>query len=321
MACNTCNTNSCSCGTTSLRYGGPDIDSIGISNGELLEVTIQKLAEFMAMGGTGAVSTLTNNGGGDYTHTPGDTSGTSTTFSTGIHTTSATAPTSPTYGDTWYDTTTGKLRWYSNNGVIDVWYTASALGEFRFKEETIHHNAVGDLAIMPLLHNKKEIHFESTGDLTIDGDDHTAQDDYTYLIVNTTAVDRLISFTNVTEAHVRNGGTIANLSGTGFTIPTNTSMLLTVTNTGTDRYVNGGFYSTASATSVFLSFGTIISLVALTPLPVVIPGLVEAESIEIYTSTGEKITSSLDVTLSGDTFTIESNVSLTNIKIRIIYSI
>ena len=47
----------------------------------------------------------------------------------------------------------------------------------------------------------------------------------------------------------------------------------------------------------------------------------EAESILIKNDLGENITSGLNVTLIGDTITISSNVSLTDVALRVIYSI
>lgn len=318
MSCSKCKQNTCCCSSTILRYSGPDIPELGISTGDLIEVVIQNITTFITDGV--AISTLINNGDGTYTHTPGDGSGTSTTFVTGQHTTGATPHASPKYGDTWYDTTTGQLKWYTNNGSIDLWETATASSLPRFKEETIHHNATGVLTINPSIHSKREIHIENTGDLTLNGNDHLALDDYTYLIVNTTAVDRVITFSNVAAAWIRDGGAITDLSGTGFTIPSNTSMLLTVTNSGGNVYVNGHFYALEIGGSPTNVSSNVISLVASTPYILNIPTMANLESILVLDSTGLVITDAISISVVEPDITLESNVDLTNIEVRTIYS-
>jgi len=325
MACNKCSCNTCCCDSSSsaLRYGGPDIDELGIQTGDLLEVVIQYITNYITEGGSGAVSVLNNNGNGTYTHVDGSNPSTSVTFTTGLHTTAATAPSplNTNYGDTWYDTTTNALRWYTNDGTNDVWDTATVLPEDRFKEETIHHNAVTVLAIDPSLHNKKEIHFESTGELSLDGALHLSSDDYTYLLVNTTALDRQITFSNVAGAFIRDGGAITDLSGTGITIPQNTTGLVTVTNSGGFAYINFHFYALEITGDPINTYNEVFDIVQNIDKVITVVTMSEAESILIKNDLGENITSGLNVTLIGDTITISSNVSLTDVALRVIYSI
>lgn len=301
-----------------LRYTGPDIPELGISTGDLVEVVIQNITNYITEGV--ATSTLTNNGDGTFTHTPGDESGTSTTFVTGQHTTGATPHANPKYGDTWYDTTTNQLRWYTNNGTIDIWATVTASTLPRFKEETIHHNSASNLAIDPSIHSKREIHFENTGDADLDGNDHLALDDYTYLFVNTTAAARTIDFANVTGAWIRDGGVITDLSGSGFTLPPNTSMLVTVTNSGGSVYVNGHFYALSISGDVLNTFSTTVNLPPATQVVVNVPTMVELESILLLSSTGEDITGGIHKTVSGANITLTSNVDLEDVEVRVIFS-
>lgn len=319
MACPKCKKNTCCCSaSTVIRYNGPNIPELGISTGDLIEVVVQNITNYIIEGV--ATSTLTYNGDGTYTHTPGDESGTSTTFVTGQHTTGLTPHSNPKYGDTWYDTTTGQLRWYTNNGTSDVWETATAATPVRFKEETIHHNGAGSLSIDPAIHSKREIHFESTGDADIDGNDHLALDDYTYLFVNTTAVNRTITFANVTGAWVRDGGPITEVSGTGFVVPANASMLVTVTNSGGTIYVNGHPFALEVSGDPTNVSSSIISLVALTPYVLNVPTMANLESILVLDNTGRDITNAIYISVAEPNITLESNVALANIEVRTIYS-
>ena len=320
MSCNKCKQTQCCCSSSAIaRYTGPDIPELGIKTGDLIEVVIQNITNYITEGL--AASTLVNNADGTYTHTPGDGTATSTTFVTGQHTTGLVPHTSPKYGDTWYDTTTGQLRWYTNNGTSDVWEVATAAVPARFKEETIHHSAGTTLTIDPSIHSKREIHFEALGDLLLDGNDHLALDDYTYLVVNTTAVDRVVTFANVTGAWLRDGGAITNLSGVGFTIPPNTSLLITVTNSGGNVYVNGHFYTLALAGDAINLFTTTVNLPPLTPVVVNVPTMANMESILILSDIGEDITDGVLVTVAGSNITITSNVDLEDVQIRVIYSV
>lgn len=319
MSCPKCKKKKCCCSSTQiLRYNGPDIPELGISTGDLIEVVIQNITNYITEGV--ATSTLVYNGDGTYTHTPGDGSATSTTFVTGQHTTGATPHSDPKYGDTWYDTNTGQLRWYTNNGVSDVWETATASSLPRFKEETIHHNSASNLALDPNIHSKREIHFEDTGDIDLDGNDHLALDDYTYLFVNTTAATRSINFSNVTGAWLRDGGPIIDLSGSSFDLPPNTSMLVTVTESGGSVYVNGHFYAleiTGDPTNIF---SDVVSLTALAPLVVNVSGMSTMESILVLDDTGLVITDAISIQVSGEDITLEANVDLADIEVRVIYS-
>lgn len=319
MACPKCNKNSCCCSASAItRYTGPDIPELGINTGDLIEVVVQNITNYIIEGV--ATSTLTYNGDGTYTHTPGDESGTSTTFVTGQHTTGLTPHSDPKYGDTWYDTTTGQLRWYTNNGTSDVWEVATAATSARFKEETIHHNGAGTLTIDPSIHSKREIHLESTGDAEIDGNDHLALDDYTYLFVNTTAVNRTVTFSNTTGAWVRDGGPITEVSGAGFTIPANASMLTTVTNSGGNIYVNGHPFALEEAGDPINLFTDTVNLVGLTPLVVNVPTMSSLESILILDSAGVDITDGITKSVLVDDITLTSNVDIANVEVRVIYS-
>lgn len=320
--CNKCNTNPCCCSTTVLRYNGPDIPELGIKTGDLIEVAIQQITDFITTGGSGAVSELTNNGDGTYTHSDGEVGGVSTTFITGNHSTGPTPHASPQYGDTWYDTTTDLLKFFTNDGSIDVWLVTTPSALPRFKEETIHHTAGTTLAIDPDIHNKRELHFESTGDISLDGNDHLGIDDSTYLIVNTTAVDRSVTFSNVDTAHIRDGGTITDLSGTGFTIPPNSSMLITVSDDGGLIKVDGHFYALEISGDTLYTFEDTFSLIGFTPQVSNISGMDKTYSIEVFDDSGVVITSSLDISVSGEDVTILSNVSLFGTTtLRVIYTI
>lgn len=320
MSCNKCKKTTCCCSSSAiLRYTGPDIEELGISTGDLIEVVIQNITQYITEGM--AISTFTDNGDGTYTHTPGDGSGTTTTIIVGKHTTGAAAHADPNYGDTWYDTVTGQLRWFTNNGTIDVWYTIPTPTIPSLKAETLHHNVGTDLTLDPAIHSKRQIDFESTGNIIIDGNDHLVSDDYTYLIVNATAVARDITFLNVAAAWIRDGGAIVDLSGTGFPIPPNTSILVTVTNDSGTIYVTGQFFAIEEAGDPINLFNDTVSLVALTPLVVNVPTMVNLESILIFDSTGVDITSGISKSVSGDNITLESNVSIANIVVRVIFSI
>jgi len=319
MACPKCNQSACCCSTTVARYTGPDIPELGITTGDLIEVVIQNITNYIIEGV--ATSTLVNNADGTYTHAPGDESGTSTTFVTGQHTTGVAAHTSPKYGDTWYDTNTSQLKWYTNNGTIDLWEsTVLATSLPRFKEETIHHSVISTLTLDPNTHSKREVHLENTGDLLIDGNDHLVSDDYLYLVVNTTAVARAITFSNTTGAWIRDGGAIVELSATGFPIPANSTMLVTVTQSGGSVYVNGHFYALQVAGDTLNTFSSTETLVALTPLVVNVATMVGMESILVLDSTGENITDGILISVSGDNITLTSNVGLVDIEVRVIYS-
>ena len=320
MACPICNETTCCCSNSTVsRYSGPDIPELGISTGDLIEVVIQNISQYITEGV--AISTLTDNNDGTYTHTPGDGSGASTTFTTGKHTTGASPHSSPKYGDTWYDTGSGQLKWFTNNGSVDIWATATASSLPRFKESTIHHNASTVLALDPALHSKREIHFEGTGDISLGGNDYLSSDDYTFLLVNTTASDRLITFSNVSGAWIRDGGAILDKSGTGFTVPSNTTLMLTVSSDGTNVYVNGHFYALEVAGDPTNVSSSTISLVALTPYTLNIATMARLESLIAMDSSGVNITNAISVTVSEPNVTFESNVSISNIEVRIIYSV
>ena len=321
MACNICSCNPCCCSTTNLaRYSGPDINDLGIRTGDLLEVVIQNITTYITNGGSGAVSSLVDNGNGTYTHDDGETPGTAVTFTTGTHTSSLIAPLSPNYGDTWYDITSGKLKWFTNNGTIDIWASINA-GQERFKEETVHHNVATLLSVDPSIHNKRELHFESTGDMTLDGNLHLLADDFTYLLVNTTAVDRLLAFTNIAQVDLRDGGALTNLALSGITIKSNTSLLVTVTNTVGTVSVNGHFPITSASGDASYLRDYIFSIVAGVPYVLNVPSMTELESLKINTSSKEDITDGIKYTVVGANITFESNVSLTNIEVRAIISI
>lgn len=318
--CNKCKKTTCCCGTSAiLRYTGPDIPELGISTNDLIEVVIQNITQYI-LDGTNT-SVLTDNGDGTYSHDPGDGTGTIVTFIVGKHTTGLIAHVNPHYGDTWYDTVTGQLKWFTNNGTIDVWYTIPIPTIPSLKAETIHHNVVTLLTIDPTIHSKRELHFESTGNMTLNGNDHLVSDDYTYLIVNTTAVDRFVTFSNIAAAYIRDGGAIMDLSGAGFTIPSNTTMLMTVTNVSGTIYVNGQFFAIEEAGDPINLFNTTVNLVGLTPLVVNVPTMVNLESILLLDSLGVDITSGVAKSVAGDNITLTSNVGILNVQVRVIFSI
>ncbi|MDB9954495.1 hypothetical protein OAD49_02925, partial [Flavobacteriaceae bacterium] len=173
-------------------------------------------------------------------------------------TTAATAPTSPTpiQGDIWYDTS------LTSGAYTKIWDgTAWKIIDTYLGYKTIHHDATGALAITNTSHNLTDLHIESTGDLTIDK--ANVSDGTSLYITNTTATDRSLTFTNFSGAYLRNGGVIADISGTGLTVKANTRYLVHITDNagsfyfnateagGSDSYnplwqsnTNGGSYST-----------------------------------------------------------------------------
>ena len=101
---------------------------------------------------------------------------------------------------------------------------------------TIHHDVTTDLAITQALHNNADIHVESIGDLTIE---NTAVSDATnFYITNTTAADRMLSFTGFMGAYLRNGGVITNLVSGGLTLKANTRYIAHITKNGANYFFN-----------------------------------------------------------------------------------
>jgi len=310
-----CGKDKCCCSKPIIRYGGPDIPELGITTGSLLEVVIEDIASYLIEGV--ATSTLTDNENGTYTHTPGDESGTFTTFTTGRHTSGASPHTSPSLGDTWYDTGTNELKWRTNDGVSDIWYVLFDPTSLpRFKESTVRHSAVTTLTLNPSIHSKREIHIESTGNLLLDGDDHLVRDDYTYLVVNTTSVARTIGFDNVTGAWMRHGGTIQEVSGSGFTVPRNSSLLVTTTKIGSNVYVNGHFSSNGMKI-----YSTTLDLVDGVASVVTVTGAVNIESILMMSPTGDVLsTTDVAVNIVDDEITMTATSDIDDAKIRVIYT-
>jgi len=313
MACKDC--------TDVIRYTGPDIDELGISTGELLEVVLQNLTDYISGEGSGAISTLVNNADGTYTHNGGDVSGDATTFITGLHTTGATAPTITNYGDTWYDTSgTGELKWFANNGSTDVWVSVTPPNQDRFKEATVLHNSTTTLSITPNIHNKRELHYTSTGDMLLDGASHLTYDDFTYILTNTTAVSRNLLFSNISEARLRDGGAIVDLSATGIVIKANTSLLVTVTNNAGTISVNGHF-PVDTGSNAFQPFNETFDIVANLPYTINVPTMVSLEAITLLSNTNEGITDGLVYKAVGTTVVVSSNVSLTGVQASLIISV
>lgn len=305
----------CCCDKPIIRYTGPNIPELGITTGSLIEVAIEAITSYLIEGV--ATSTLTDNGDGTYTHTPGDESGTFTTFTTGRHTSGATPHASPSLGDTWYDTGTGQLKWRTNNGTDIVWYSVlDATSLPRFKESTIRHSAGTTLTLSPATHSKREIHIESTGNLLLDGDDHLVRDDYTYLVVNTTSVTRTVGFANVTGAWMRHGGVIEEVSGSGFPVLRNSSLLVTVTKIGSNVYVNGHFPSTMIKT-----YSRTIDLTDGDAIAITVTGAVNIESILIMNSAGDVLsTTDVAINIVADEITMVAASDITGAKIRVIYT-
>jgi len=107
-------------------------------------------------------------------------------------------------------------------------------------DKTIHHDtATGTaLAITEALHHNADIHLEGTDDLTIDS---TAVSDATnFYITNTTAVDRILTFTGgfttTGGAFLRNGGAITNVASGGLTLKSNTRYLCHITENTTGQF-------------------------------------------------------------------------------------
>lgn len=105
------------------------------------------------------------------------------------------------------------------------------------KTETIHHIATSNLDITEALHDKKEIHIESTGDLSFDAASFVG-DVFTCIVVNTTAIDRNFTFTNWTGVYNRAGGAVTDIKATGYIIKANSSVIITVTINGANKYLN-----------------------------------------------------------------------------------
>ncbi|MDB9954496.1 hypothetical protein OAD49_02930 [Flavobacteriaceae bacterium] len=147
--------------------------------------------------------------------------------------TAATAPTSPTpiQGDIWYDTS------LTSGAYTKIWDgTAWKIIDTYLGYKTIHHDVTGALAITNTSHNLTDLHVESTGDLTIDK--ANVSDGTSLYITNTTATDRSLTFTNFSGAYLRNGGVIADISGTGLTVKANTRYLLHITDNAGSFYFN-----------------------------------------------------------------------------------
>jgi len=327
MSCDKCTSGCSSClSSCPSRYTGPDIPELGITSGQDLDTVIIIISEYVTnpifSGDEGSVSALVNNGNGTATHSNG--AGTDVTFEIGQHSSGPAPHNSPILGDTWYDTDTDVLSVFANDGGGDIWVALTPNfdpADFpRFKHQTLKHAAPTQISLDPTTSNKREIWFESTGDMLIDGLNHNTEDDYTYLLVNTTSASRLLSFINVAGAFLRTGGTIADLSTPGLTIPGNSSILITVTNDAGVVTVNGHFLSVVPVSN----FEDTITLIQNVPFVLTVPGIVlpntaEDTIITIYDSSGIVITPGLLITASGNDFIIGSNVNLINVKVVVKY--
>ena len=144
------------------------------------------------------------------------------------------APTTPAplEGDIWFDNTdANNLLAYVHDGTS--W---QAINNYWLGNRTIHHNAATVLAITEALHNNADIHVESTGDLSINKTD--VSDATNFYITNTTATDRILTFTDFDGAYLRNGGAVTDLKTGGLTIKANTRYLAHVTNNIGSFYFN-----------------------------------------------------------------------------------
>ena len=144
-----------------------------------------------------------------------------------------TAPTSPVpvEGDIWFNNTD------TNNTFANVWNGSlwQPIKNSWLGNKTIYHTSATILGIKEALHNNADIHIENTGDLSITNTD--VSDATNFYITNTTAEDRLLSFTGFAGAYLRNGGIITNLSA-GLAIKANTRYLAHITQNASNFYFN-----------------------------------------------------------------------------------
>ncbi|WOC39347.1 tail fiber domain-containing protein [Polaribacter sp. HL-MS24] len=161
-----------------------------------------------------------------------DNKGTISNINNSQVTTAALAPTSPLEGDVWFDTTD------PNNRIAKVYdgTTWQLIKNSWLGNSTIYHNTISTLALTEALHNNADIHLENTGNVSITNTDVT--DATNFYITNTTAANRTLTFSGFTGAHLRNGGTIADVATGGLTLKANTRYLVHITNNGGNFYFN-----------------------------------------------------------------------------------
>ena len=140
------------------------------------------------------------------------------------------APLTPVEGDIWIHTT---------SRISKIWDT----DEMDWKEmnswlgyKTIFHNTTAVLQITHIDHNNADIHLENTGDVSLAHTD--VNDATTFYITNTTNTDRILSFTGFAGAYLRNGGTIADIKGTGLTLKANSRYLANISDKAGAIYFN-----------------------------------------------------------------------------------
>lgn len=112
------------------------------------------------------------------------------------------------------------------------------------KSSTIHQGA-GNLAVTEVLHNKTEIHLEdNTSTLTFNANDF-GTDDFTCLIVNTVDDAASVTFSNWQGVFDRSGSGVIDLKASSYTLPANSSVIVTMTLNATNKYLNFHFTKTA----------------------------------------------------------------------------